>query len=1135
MNRIHKIMWNSVKRQWVVVSELVKRGKTKSVKLAAVTALSSISTIAMAVCVKPDESHGYVANLGSTCASFLPEDATNTDLSSKEQIFNHDVIVVNTGATVNHHGNLKITNTGTNNALIIGSPDDLTTDLATVNIDGNLTIENDADLNADDTKKNALPSGILLGDNSNLTIKGDLVIMHRDNHDANWGAGAPIRVWNAKANNSSITVEGTTSIVSNGDGIRNGEETADLLAHKGGNLKFNDQVTIDAQYVGLKNNAGTILFDKGVKISAGDGIGLVQTQNGGSIISNGDLTLTAYGWHNNMIIKGGELTVKGDANIITTGSGKDADKPDFDESIASSAAIYVEQAGDDSVSPKIRFDGSTLNATTKSITGLNKYGIGDVIKMRGGYLSLAMENHLTAEGSGNGITLSDGTITALGQQPKELFITTDEGKAIYMTGGNLYLNKTDITKNSFDANDNSTRNTIELAGGKLVVTNDIKVSKSQDSTLIHSTVASGNTAEFNTTSQGTIDLNINNPSGEIEDVVHHDGTGTLKVNNDGNLTARHYLFKNTSTGTIIALNTSDLTGMIDSGNGEINLTQNSNWALTGDSKLTNLYNNGTISFIHDQNKLFLGDNSKENPSFYTLNITGNYESNGGVIKMYTLWNENGSDSDKLIIDGTASGNTIIVPVTDGREYIIDGNVQQVASALDSIAVVKVRQSGDNAFQGTARTTGAIEVQLKKRTYNGEDQYYWTMTAQENGGSDNGGNGNGGNGNGGSDNGGNGNGGNGNGGNGNGGSDNGGNGNGGNGNGGSDNGGNGNGGNGNGNGNGGHNSGKGNSGKNKGTLIYADAVAGYTLMPRVNLEQGFASIGSLQVRRTDIANVDGKRQTWARTFGHHQKQNGKDRLNLDTNIYGIQIGHDFMINQTDNKGLNVLGGYISYSRANTDFSDKYHAKKGIVISDKHTGKGKSDNISLGLTNTYFTDKGTYLDIVGQLSYLHNKYTARTGNNPDTQDGWGAAVSAEVGHSIQVSSTWSIQPQAQMVYQYLNLDSFSDGLRYVDQNNQDSLRGRIGLKAAYNVSGKTGKGTSIYTVGNVWHDFIKPDNVNIGRDSIRENFSSTWGEIGVGVHIPVAKQSQIYGDVRYEHNFGGAKRQSFRGNIGLKVNW
>ncbi|MCO6505429.1 MAG: ESPR domain-containing protein, partial [Snodgrassella sp.] len=35
MNKVYKIVWHALKRQWVVVSELAKKGKTKSIKLLA--------------------------------------------------------------------------------------------------------------------------------------------------------------------------------------------------------------------------------------------------------------------------------------------------------------------------------------------------------------------------------------------------------------------------------------------------------------------------------------------------------------------------------------------------------------------------------------------------------------------------------------------------------------------------------------------------------------------------------------------------------------------------------------------------------------------------------------------------------------------------------------------------------------------------------------------------------------------------------------------------------------------------------------------------------------------------------------------------------------------------------------------
>ena len=313
------------------------------------------------------------------------------------------------------------------------------------------------------------------------------------------------------------------------------------------------------------------------------------------------------------------------------------------------------------------------------------------------------------------------------------------------------------------------------------------------------------------------------------------------------------------------------------------------------------------------------------------------------------------------------------------------------------------------------------------------------------------------------------------------------------------------------------------------------------MPQVNLEQGFTSLATLRERRGDMTcddcSADGKRHTWGRIIGKHHKQNGKERLNLDTDIYGLQIGHDFWTKHTKNNGMNMLGGYLSYTHANTDFSDIYHAKNGIIIDDKKTGEGKSDSISLGITNTFYAGNGSYLDLVGQLSYLHNKYTARSGNNPDSQDGWGVAISAETGRAwpLGKSANWTVTPQAQLIYQYLDLDNLNDGIRHVDQNNQDALRGRVGIMLAYSNADKGGQSASVYTIGNIWHDFIKPDHVNIGRDSVREKHNQTWGEIGVGLQIPVAKQSQLYGDVRYEHNFGSTKYQSFSGNIGLKINW
>lgn len=324
------------------------------------------------------------------------------------------------------------------------------------------------------------------------------------------------------------------------------------------------------------------------------------------------------------------------------------------------------------------------------------------------------------------------------------------------------------------------------------------------------------------------------------------------------------------------------------------------------------------------------------------------------------------------------------------------------------------------------------------------------------------------------------------------------------------------------------------------LIYANPVSGYTLMPRVNLEQGYSSIASFRERRGDITCYDcseiNGNHSWGRFFGKHHKQDGKQRLNLDTNIYGLQIGHDFFVKQTDSQDVMMLGAYFAYSNANTDFSDKYHAKDGVITHDKKTGNGKSESFSFGLTNTYYTQGGSYLDLVGQLSYLTNKYHAKNSHNPDSQHGWAAAVSAEVGHAISVfDKNWSIEPQAQLIYQYINLSHFKDGIRHVDQNGQDGLRSRLGLKLSYHDDNQFSQRKSFYVIGNLWHDFVNPEKTNIGRNHINEKFARTWGEMGIGMQLPIVTNMNLYSDVRYEHNFGSTHRQGLSGNVGMMIRW
>lgn len=497
----------------------------------------------------------------------------------------------------------------------------------------------------------------------------------------------------------------------------------------------------------------------------------------------------------------------------------------------------------------------------------------------------------------------------------------------------------------------------------------------------------------------------------------------------------------------------------------------------------------TVPLLSNDSGIISLDNGKYKDS---LTINGSYVGSGNaIIKMNTLWNAPGDSlgtnslSDILVITNSASGNTNVIPIgVNGQTNVIDGNVKQVSNmVINTVPVIRVNQSGQTAFTGNAKTTGISEVQLAKRTVLNDkdpdqhlsDEYYWTASASVP------------------------------------------------------------------------------SDPSRPKTIYDPSVSAYVGMPRVNMEQGYTSLSTLHERRGENQTLawdecgscgnNAEGQSWGRIIGKHLEQDGKKRLNLDSNIYGLQLGHDFDIAYNEDGSHNFFGGYISYTQGTTNFSDKYRATNGVISSNKHTGKGISDAVSIGLTNTFYAANGTYLDLIGQTTFFHNKYKPRDTNITTTQNGYGAALSVEAGRPFALGnygpneSGWLIEPQSQLIYQHIKLDAFNDDYRHIDQNTQQGLRGRLGGRLAYNEqAGKNNYQTrTIYALANIWHDFLNPSNVDIGSDSLREKYESTWGEIGLGVQLPVVKHGYLYTEARYEHSFGSTIREGYRGTIGFKLTW
>lgn len=343
--------------------------------------------------------------------------------------------------------------------------------------------------------------------------------------------------------------------------------------------------------------------------------------------------------------------------------------------------------------------------------------------------------------------------------------------------------------------------------------------------------------------------------------------------------------------------------------------------------------------------------------------------------------------------------------------------------------------------------------------------------------------------------------------------------------------------------------------------------------QANVEMGLSQLGKLHERV-------GEQQTWAwDDCGQRcdQYQSAKDtnkkiypvwgRLNADylklqgDNRYGMksstgfaQFGGDVNVSKNaQDQSRRHTGVMFSYGWGSQDFYDQGRTVNGFISPDKFTGKSSTDMLSLGGYSTWYADNGSYVDLVGQVSWLRNKYSARTGVST-SQSGWGLGASVEVGRPWQLGeSHWQIEPQAQLSYQMVHLNDIDDGIYRITGMSHDTLRGRIGARLAWNDRYKDQKRTkTFYVTANLLHDLTGGDSsVNVtsnqapaGNPSTRygESYGKTWGEVGVGTQWAFNKSTYMFVDVRYQRSLdgnkgalGGVQREGYNGRIGVRHSW
>jgi outer membrane autotransporter protein len=274
--------------------------------------------------------------------------------------------------------------------------------------------------------------------------------------------------------------------------------------------------------------------------------------------------------------------------------------------------------------------------------------------------------------------------------------------------------------------------------------------------------------------------------------------------------------------------------------------------------------------------------------------------------------------------------------------------------------------------------------------------------------------------------------------------------------------------------------------------------------------------------------------WGRVFGAESDLSTGANVSVggfdiapsfDGRYWGLQAGSDLVGIEHDNGHIDRFGLFYTHAETSGDIS-------GNVL-----GRVQVDAGSLDLTEdsiagywTHLSPDGWYVDTVAKYAWLNGSSRSNRGIGADL-NGNSIAASIEAGVPFVIADGWTIEPQAQLIWQRIDFDDSSDQFSVISHEAFDSLTGRLGARLEYN------NGTFLPHVAvNLWHGFSQdPSAVTFNTVPIFVESEGTWLEVNGGAAFAINDNLSAFGDLSYSFDLDGSDHNQFGGQIGFKVRW
>lgn len=314
----------------------------------------------------------------------------------------------------------------------------------------------------------------------------------------------------------------------------------------------------------------------------------------------------------------------------------------------------------------------------------------------------------------------------------------------------------------------------------------------------------------------------------------------------------------------------------------------------------------------------------------------------------------------------------------------------------------------------------------------------------------------------------------------------------------------------------------------------DQVPAYVSAPSVGqrlvstgLDTLYKRLGEIRTGQNNGAtSVDGA--VWVRGSFSDVDVDAKEGYDFSQSTNAVMAGLGGVI-ASEGSSRFALGVFGSYARANADvdaviFGASSHSS---IDADAWSGGAYATYYEVGSAGT-----GFYFDGVVKGDFINFDMSSSARGIRSSADGDALTASAEVGYGIGLGGGFVVQPQAQIAYGTIAIDSFTDDLGVeASYGSNESMIGRLGLQMQANYIQANGGLISPYVLFNVYSELEGNNRSQMSGVEFVSDVGGTWYSAGGGVTAKLADAWSVYGSGEY--HFGDV--EGWQGSGGVKLNW